>query len=442
MRYALIVLLLLPLALCAQQKKKAAAKEPPYPPQLPGGKEIVTDTSEEFLKKPATINDDVAVAKTPPTVDFLYFPGQTYPGKPWSAWGDSLAANGKYYTSIGDHLAPQGNGFVFEYDPASKKLRQLVDVRKIIKLPEGHYTPGKIHSRLDMGSDGWLYFSTHRGSTNATTDANHYKGDWILRCHPESGKTEIVAHGPVPKHCIPCSVLDPQRLIFYGGTAPATSDSDGIHFFAFDIKAGKVLFDAPNGPARYMIFSKSTGRVYFNAGKEEGQLTRFDPAQPDKLTPIEGNIGIRAATQETPQRKVYTASQGRKGSETRLFSFDVKTEKIEDLGLAAVGTQQYIATLDADPTGRFLYYCAGAHGGSDTDGTPIVQFDVKTRQKKVIAFLHPFYQQKYGCTPRGTYSLAVDETGGKIYVTWNVSRGSRAWDSVAMTVIHVPESER
>ena len=55
-----------------------------------------------------------------------------------------------------------------------------------------------------------------------------------------------------------------------------------------------------------------------------------------------------------------------------------------------------------------------------------VQFDVKTRQKKVIAFLHPFYKDRYGCTLKGTYSSAVDPKGDRVYVTWNVSRGSRA----------------
>jgi len=100
----------------------------------------------------------------------------------------SSFADGKYYSAIGDHLAPQGNAFVFEYDPAKKALRQLADVRKIINLPAGHYTPGKIHSHVELGSDGWLYFSTHRGSTKVTTDANHYLGDWILRANPKTGE--------------------------------------------------------------------------------------------------------------------------------------------------------------------------------------------------------------------------------------------------------------
>src|SRR5690606_14886924 len=121
---------------------------------------------------------------------------------------------------------------------------------------DGHYVPGKIHSRLDLGADGWLYFSTHRGSTKVTTDEFHYLGDWILRTHPQTAQTEIVVRGPVPKHCIPNSVLDSERLIFYGGTAPGDpNDTSGIQFFAYDCKKQQVLYAGPDGPARYMIFA-------------------------------------------------------------------------------------------------------------------------------------------------------------------------------------------
>jgi len=415
-----------------------------FPPSLPGGQEVMTDTSDEFLKPPATLRPDVAVAKTPPTVDFLFYPGQTYPGNPWSNWGDSVAANGKYYASIGDHLAPAGNAFVFEYDPATRKMRQLADVRKLLALPDGHYTPGKIHGRLDVGSDGWIYFSTHRGSTRVTTDAFHYEGDWILRCDPASGRAEVVTHGPVPKHCIPCSVLDPQRLIFYGGTAPGTGkDGEGIQFFAYDVKARKNLYSGPNGPARYMMLARSTGRLYFTPGKEgEGALMRFDPAKGGAPEPVGGSIGLRAATEETPDGFIYTVSSGQGGADATIYAFNTKTEQVEALGSAAVGTQSYITSIDADPTGRFLYYVPGAHGGSEKDGSPVVQFDVKTRRKKVIAFLHSFYAAKAGCTLKGTFSSAVDPAGDKLYITWNNSRGSKAWDSCVLTVIHIPASER
>jgi hypothetical protein len=431
----------------AKQKQKAKAAAVTFPPHLPGGEQAVTDSSPEFLKPPATLREGVAIAQTPPTVDFQYFPGQTYETKLWSNWGDSIAVGGKYYASIGDHAGPSGNAFVFEYDPATKAFRRLVDLKKLLNLPEGHYVPGKIHSRLDLGSDGWLYFSTHRGSTNVTTDRYHYQGDWIIRCRPGTENAEVVARGPVPKHCIPCGVLDPDRLIFYGGTAPGErEDGDGIHFFAYDVRQKKVLCDVPNGPARYMIFARSTGRIYYVPGKEDSvaAMVRYDPAVGGNPVKTKAVLGLRAATQETPQGIVYTVSQGRRGSESTIYAFDTKTESVNELGPAAVGSQSYITSLDADPTGRYLYYIPGAHGGSENDGSAVVQFDTRTGKKKVIAFLHPFYQTTYGAILRGTFSSAVDPNGETLYITWNVSRtpGNRAWDCCALTAIHIPESER
>jgi hypothetical protein len=431
----------LSIALLITWSASLRAADPTFPPQLPGNKPIVTETSPEFLKASGTLQDGVAIAKTAPTVDFAYFPGQDYAGKPWSNWGDSLAVGDKYYASIGDHLAPAGNAFVYEYDPATKTFRQLLDLKKLLKLPEGHYAPGKIHGRLDMGSDGWIYCSTHRGSTKVTTDQYHYVGDWIVRIEPKSGKSEIVTQAPVPKHCIPTSVLDPKRLIFYGGTAPGSKEDPlDIQFFAYDCKNHKLLYSGDDGPARYMIFAPSTGRVYWTAGKEgkeNGALMRFDP-EAGKPVKMDGEIGIRAATEETPQHVVYTVSQG----DATMYAFDTQTEKVTKLGPAAVGKQSYITTLDVDPTGRYVYYVPGAHGGSELDNSAVVQFDTKTKQRKVIAFLHPFFADKYGAILRGTFSTALSPDGSKFYVSWNVSRASKAWDSVALTVIHIPESER
>jgi hypothetical protein len=419
-----------------------SAQELTWPPRLPDGKTVATATSEMLLKPTETLREGVEIAKTAPTVDFMYYDVQTYAGKPWSVWGDSLAVGDKYYSAIGDHLAPQGCGYVLEYDSTTKKMRKLVDTQSVINLPEGNYTPGKIHSRLDLGSDGWLYFGTHRGSTRVTTDEYQYKGDWILRVHPESGKVEKVVQGPVPKHCIPTSVLDPERMIFYGGTAPGTKD--GVNtFFAYDLKNKKVLHTAENGPYRYIIFAKSTGRVYYVA-EDEGQLMRYDPSTGKPPEPIPGKIGLRSATQETPDGYVYTVSTRGDGT---LYRFNTKTEQIDVLGPAAVGNQTYITSLDVDSTGRYLYYSAGAHGGSELDGTPLVQYDTKTGKKKVICFLFPFTKQ-FGYTPIGTFGSAISPDGSKLYVTWNGSRagpdrrGRYDFDTCAMTVIHIPASER
>src|SRR5688572_21601269 len=84
----------------AKRKRPAATASLTFPPKLPGGESVVTDSSPAFLIAPETLAKDVAIAQTPPKVDFLYYPGQNYEGKPWSNWGDSVAAGGKYYSAI------------------------------------------------------------------------------------------------------------------------------------------------------------------------------------------------------------------------------------------------------------------------------------------------------------------------------------------------------
>ena len=429
----------------AQTKKKKVDKDMlPYPPKLPGEKTIVTDKSEAFLKPLGPLAEGVTIAKTPPTIEFTYLPGQDYRGNPWSAWGDSTFANGKYYTAFGDHMAPGGNAYIYEYDPDKKSFRLLCDVRKVLQLKDGMYTPGKVHTTLTVASDGWIYFGTHRGSTGITSTAQGYNGDWIIRCHPETAKAEIVVEGAVPRHCIPTGFLDPKRLIFYAGTAPPTADKTAkIHFFAYDVKNKKMLCDVEDGPSRAMIFSKSTGKVWYNQAKSEA-LMRYDPEKGGDPVKIPGEIGLRAASAETADGIVYTVANALKGGEdVNLYSFNTKTEAIEKIGPLQVGVNHYITSLDIDPTGRYIYYVPGAHGGADKDGSPVVQYDVKTKTRKVIAFLHPYYKETYGVVPSGTYSVALSDQGDKLFISWNSNRGTgKVWECMAMSVIHIPEAER
>lgn len=434
-------------AVCAAPVPAPAAPDEWKPPALPGGKELVTDTSDSFVKVPAgvTLKPGVTVAKVAPTIDFAYYPGQTYAGRPWSNWGESTVADGKYYASIGDHLAPAGTARVFEYDPAKKSFRQLLDLKTLLARPDGHYAPGKIHTALTAGTDGYLYFGTHRGSTTVTTDKFHYTGDWIVRVHPTSGKAEVVVHAPVAKHCIPTGVLDPDRLIFYGGTAPGAGKDDpaGVRFFAYDVAKKKVLCDVSDGPPRAMILARSTGRVYYVPASGAG-LMRYDPAKGGDPVKVDGagEIGIRAASAETKDGIVYAVSNGQGKQEPTLYAFDTRTEKATALGSPVVGGVGYITALKVDPTGRYLYYVPGAHGGADKDGSPVVQFDTKTRTRKVLAFLHPYYQDKYGVAPVGTYSYALSDGGDTLFVTWNATRGGKTWDVCALTALHIPKAER
>ncbi|MEX0939531.1 MAG: hypothetical protein WDZ59_16830 [Pirellulales bacterium] len=408
------------------------------PPNLPNGQSVVTIASPKLLEPTAELRPGVTVAQTPPRVEVLYYPGQDHPGRPWSNWGDSLAAGGKYYSAIGDHEKPRGTAQVYQYDPKTKHLRLLVDLRKFLEesgvlAADENYTSGKIHTRLDLGEDGWLYYAGHRGSTRTTDDAHGFRGERIFRTHPETGETEIVASYQVEKHVIPMSVLDPTRMIFYGGTtAGEDAPRQGVWFFAYDVRDRRLLKSAPDGPKRYAILAESTGRLYW-----EGK--RYDP-RTNEITDAPQVPDVRAATQETPRGYVYGTSD----RSADLWRFNVRSEQVEPLGDGAVASAEYVTTIDADPSGRYLYYVPGAHGQAEQDGTPVVQYDVKTNTRKVICFLASPLADAVGYTPIGTFGSAVSEDGSKLYVTWNGYRhgADDEWDVCAMTVIHIPESER
>ena len=412
-----------------------------WPPTLADGKSSATATGPELLKPSGKLQEGVSIAKTAPVVDFFYYPGQTAGAKLWSAWGDNLVVGDRCYSAIGDHDAPRGNAFLYEYDGGKKTLRQVVDVTRLLDLPAGHYTPGKIHSSLSLGRDGWIYFSTHRGSTKTTTAKNHFKGDWILRYHHAGNKAEVVAHAPLPNQSMPTGWLDQERMIFYSGTQDGANEKKPS-FLAYDVEKHKVLYSDGAGPARALILAESTGRVYFH---REEKLVRFDPKKPGPPAELDVSIGLRSATRETQKGIVYTADRD------GIWAFDTKTEKAEKLGPSAVASQDYITSIHADmKNGRYLYHVPGAHGGAAGDGSPLVQFDVQTRTRKVICFLHPFCHEKFGYVPAGAYGLAVSPEGDRIYITWNGTRGANKedlgkklkWNTCAFVVVTIPPSER
>ena len=82
------------------------------------------------------------------------------------------------------------------------------------------------------------------------------------------------------------------------------------------------------------------------------------------------------------------------------------------------------------------------------DGAPVVQYDTRNGRRKVVCFLHPALQEKAGYVPIGSFGYALSGDGGTLFVTWNgahavPAKAKRApFQSVAMTVIEIPESER
>ena len=420
----------------------------PFPPVLPDGAGVASFDSAEMLVPTGSLAPGVAVASTPPQIDFLYYPGQSVDARPdgvWSSWGSGCVSDGRYYSAIGDHKAPRGTVLLCEYDPSTVIVRVLVDVTAFLTahgaLADGRrYLPGKIHGRIDIGRDGWLYYATYMGGgDDDTPGGTGYAGDWILRTHPSSGQTEVVATFPIPRHTLPMSVLDADRMVFMGGTFPGRdAEVQASLFYAYDLIARRLLIETPGGPERSAAFSRSTGRLYWDGRWYDPERNAVVPQSTMPYLPY-----VRAATRETATGVIYGTTGRERVGVGDLWSFDVATERFRALGPAFVGDATYITSMVIDPTGRYIYYAPGAHGSAAVEGTPVVQFDTQGGRRKVLCFLSPYLRRHCGYAPDGTYGLALDATGERLFITWNGARdGSDDWDVTALTVVHIPESER
>ena len=105
--------------------------------------------------------------------------------------------------------------------------------------------------------------------------------------------------------------------------------------------------------------------------------------------------------------------------------------------------------MDRSPGGRYVYYLPGAHGHGYSDGSPVIQYDTKTGIKKVLAFMFPYYYDKYGYIAGGTFSIKLDDSGERLFILWNGAlteydpeKDADTFGQCSVMVVNIPESER
>jgi hypothetical protein len=431
-RYALLSLILFMAAFApgttAQEKTKAVTIETP-----------------DFLKAPAGLDGKFTLAKTSPQVDVCFFPGLKDRGKGtlWSSWGDGcVAKSGKYYTSVGDHLGVDASCFVFEYDPVTKALYVVVDVLRAIMHMLGLYGHGKIHSGIHEAEDGTLYFTTYWGKPKEVDAAfdKGFPGSLLLHYDPKTGKTENLG-AIAPKQGLPASFFDPNRqLIYYH----AVYKGD---ILVYDVAARKVKFHggADSSAAHRTFFADPKGRVYFSGPTG---LNYYDP-EANRL--VETKIALPAAKAGKKDATLRAAAPRPAKDGTvygmtaagQLFAFDPKAESAKDLG-PNFGAGDYTAVMAISPDDKYLYYAPGAHGSGTKSGSPVVQYNIATGARKVLAFLQQPLHEKLDWQIGGTYNVQIDAKGATLYCTFNgAAPGARSpFGRPAVVVLHIPASER
>lgn len=422
----------------------------PCPTHAAPEREAVTVESPAFLQPPAGMPPTgFTIAKAAPSIDVIVFTDlpEGTKGTLWSSWGDGcIGRNGKYYTSIGDHQGRDAHAYLYEYDPANKRLRQVVDVASVTGQQPGRYGHGKIHSGIHQAADGALYFATYWGKHQEVAAAfgPDYQGSVLLRYDPRSGRTENLG-AIAPRQGLPASHFDAERGLLY---FHAVYEGDIV---VYDVRTRQVRFrggrEVTEGNRTFIADRR--GRVYFSS--KDGTLGYYDPERNElgktsaKLPASPGTkpgIELRAAARPTHTGALYGMTAA-----GRLFRFDPAKAQIEDLG-ANLAEGDYTAVMALSPDERFLYYTPGAHGSSVRMGTPIVQYEIASGRRKVLAFLNEPLRQKLRYHTGGTYNLQIDPAGEHLFLTFNgapvAPKGAKqeAFGQPSMVVVHIPSSER
>jgi len=409
----------------------------------------VTIFTPDFLKAPPEACG-LPVATTPPKVDVCVIKDlPAGSGEHWTNMADGcLASTGRFYTGIGNCLefaAGPGQSRLYEYDPAAKRLHLVTEVRDALSDP--NIAVGKLHSRIDEGGDGWLYFATYWGQDPNEPDWAGFKGSALMRFDPRSGQCEYLGI-PAWGQGLPCSRLDAKRMILYAVAVP------GNDFLAYDLQAKGVRYrgsgDVLQGNRHVML--DSAGEAYFST--KSGALAQYDPdTNAVRITkavlPVDPRLAaegktdsLRASAEPTGDGTVYGIT-----TSGMLFAFDPATETVQDLG-PDVGDGEYAVVLAASRDGKYLYYGLTSPDGAVKYGCPIIQYRTSTRTRKVLAFLKAVLRERLGYHISRLYNMRLSPDGSTLFCTFNGApvaaegRQQEDFHQPAVVVVHIPESER
>ncbi len=435
-----------------------------WPPRLTDAANgTVTVRSDGFLKIPDAVRswsgeDGAApftVVKTPPTIDLAFqrdLGEDAIRRRLWSSWGDiCLASDGRVYCGIGDHGNDAGGDarcLVYRWEPQSKTLEQVVDMNQVVPPREGQPAWSKIHAKIDEGSDGKIYFCCTLNAGSRAGDEQfrwtpELPGGQVYRFDPATGTTSVFASLP-PRRCTATSLFDRDRRIWWCNLEAGGGDA----LWGLDLGTGRPVLQTPDGTVAFnrAIALTNDGSVLFN-GVDSLWRLKPDSYELQQLKATFGDApGMRCATRESSTGMIYGSTH----KTNQLFRYDVKNDELTLLGPNWL-TGQYTTVMELSPDERFLYYLPGAHGRAWEHGTPVVQYEITTGQRKVIAFLAETFERQHRYVPGGTYGIKLSRDGGTLFINFNGHAAEELRTSAmrpigfglcSFAAVHIPKSER
>jgi hypothetical protein len=344
------------------------------------------------------------------------YPRPDYEGNPWSQWGQGVVLDdGRFISAIGDHIGPDGDSFIYEYDPSDDRLTQISDVLSLTDHQDGEWGYGKIHAQMVAGPCGEVFAATYWGTVRDLVYGGNYHGDVLLRLDPEERTVENV--GPIAEgHGVPSMAGWAEGGLLYAEAAnPELFDPQRGMFVALDMATGEQVFATPDDEDHRGFRAMAVdgeGRVMFS--RADGRLARWDPVS-GELTDLDvtlPGIFLRASTPPASDGTVYLVTQ----DPNVLFALEPDGE-LRELG----ELDGYTASIAVAPDGSRLWYVPHAHGGAAEVGTPVIEVDTDSGGQHTLVELDPLAQEALGLSLGGSYNIAVDPGGTRLYVGLNAA---------------------
>ncbi len=192
--------------------------------------------------------------------------------------------NGRIYVGT---AAYGRNAYLVEFDPASEKMRVVLDAHKVIGLPlepTGYAAQAKIHTRNFVGRSGKIYVGTKQGYPTDKDKAEGvvYPGGYLLTYDPKTELTENLGQ-PMPwseklramgyheGEGVIDVAADESRELLYVVTC------EHQHWLVYDMKTGR--FTEPDPDLRLVPYAMTViaadGRAY--AITSDFRLAQYDP---------------------------------------------------------------------------------------------------------------------------------------------------------------------
>ncbi|MBI1901015.1 MAG: hypothetical protein HYS13_07880 [Planctomycetia bacterium] len=253
-----------------------------------------------LLASSALSGEEVQPAEGKPTAPFPYVWAKAYHIPPETTTEESgyfslcEGRNGKIYVGT---AAYGRNSYLVEFDPATEKMRIVLDTHKLVGLPltpTGYAAQSKIHTRNFVGPSGKIYVGSKQGyPTAAEREALQrgekipvYRGGYVMVYDPATDVAENLGM-PMPLDDQPIAAGKKEGQ----GVIDVTADeSRGLiyvitceeqHWMLYDMKTkkfrelGPILRDQPNT----LIDAQGRG----TAITVDFKIARYDPST-DKVT--------------------------------------------------------------------------------------------------------------------------------------------------------------